>query len=222
MRHTLLIAWLLLLPLASQGATIKVYFAGGQSNATKKWAEAITAQLQRDDPSAVVVWKQHSGTPLREWYTGYSYSGNIGRQRYYLTDIHNPDPAAAGALEAAFHDLRARGDTPVLSGIFWFQGETDQYIPQSRRDDRYYHDILAFRDAIAEDFQVSHLPLALAVVYEGRGGPTSKNLQAIRDQQIALGERPDIRTYETIGLPRNDGVHLSESAAQRLGADMAK
>ena len=81
--------------------------------------------------------------------------------------------------------------------------------------------MLSFRDAIEADFSALDIPLSLAIVYEGSGGPASSNLQAIRDQQTSLGLRSDIYAFETMGLPRSDGVHLTSLAAQQVGSAMA-
>ncbi|HWL52358.1 MAG TPA: sialate O-acetylesterase [Chthoniobacteraceae bacterium] len=224
MKNKLLISLLaLLMPLVSHAAIINVYFAGGQSNATEEWRDGIIEQLHEKDPSAVVVWATHGGTALHEWYTGYEYEETIGRQSLYLKDFYNPDLSETGLLETAFHDLTEQGDTPVLSGLFWFQGETDQYIEESHVDDRYYHDFLAFRDAIKEDFKAPNLPVSLAVVYEGpRGGPVRPGLQSIRDQQFALGLLPDIFAYDTIDLERytDYNIYLTNEVARQTGREM--
>lgn len=204
----------------SEAAVVNVYFAGGQSNATQVWGDAAEAELLENDPVAVLVWTNHPGNALRRWHTTYDLNGTLGRQENYLKDFYNPDSVQEGLLEATFASIESAGDTPVLKGMLWFQGEGDRLLPESVDNNGYYEEFLALKSRIEQDFSVSFLPVCLAVV---QVGPPAEvySIASIRAQQWDLGSLPGMEAYDTIELDRQtDGVHLLTAAATRAGTNM--
>src|SRR5688572_4370894 len=121
--------WPCLLTLAAFGLTpspiraaeVDIFFVGGQSNATTAFRDGVQSALVASGkfPNMQVVWMQHSGNPIAQWY-------NNGRQANYLADLYNPS-ASKGALETTCDNIVAAGNTYRIRGFFWFQGEGDTH-----------------------------------------------------------------------------------------------
>ena len=106
-------------------ADVDVFFAGGQSNALlSPWATSIENVLSGSGHynNVQVVHARHSGETIANWVLEDGLGG-YSRQANYLNDFYNP--AGGGLIRQAFDDIIANGDTPVLRGFFWFQGESD-------------------------------------------------------------------------------------------------
>jgi hypothetical protein len=96
----------------------QVFFAGGQSNATRQWAAMIERELKKVyGQHAVLVHSNHGGAWLNRWFK----SGAI--QKCYLVDFH--DAKGTGALQKTTTFLEKQGKPWRLSGVFWLQGEGD-------------------------------------------------------------------------------------------------
>lgn len=205
------------------GASVNVYFAGGQSNATSAWADGIRGEINAVDPDAVIVWTSHGGQPIREWYTTYDRNGVTGRQQYYLTDFYDPSPTATGLLEEAFNNLISNGDSPVLRGLFWFQGETDTFDDMTVFNDGYYNNFLAMRGEIASDLNtlIPHASVAIVWREDNLSVENANRLESIREQQQRLGELGDIYSHDTKPYDRPDSLHIAGNDRNLVGQAMA-
>ena len=84
---------------------INVYFCGGQSNTTEIWYKSIKSKIMLIDPTAIILYNNHSGDGISEWYDGepkQNYFSDLEIIKNELTNIN--------------YDFQ---------GLFWFQGEGD-------------------------------------------------------------------------------------------------
>ena len=207
-------------PEPSEPRLINVFFAGGQSNATGAWADAITAELVADPAydNVVMVHSYHPGNWLQTWYT-------TGPQANYETDFFNA--SQTGVLEAQLAAITAAGDTYVLSGFFWFQGEGDTGSTEAA--DLYESRFMAMLNQIKTDAGLNYdIPFTLAVIDanpddfpEGRTLEQINYLRNIQQNELAVAANNGT-SVDTRGYTRTDAWHLTTEAKQSLGAVMAQ
>lgn len=206
-----------LLSVCSHAATVNVYLAGGQSNATGTWASSIESTLQAlpDANQIEVVHIAHSGSPMWQWTWG-------GVRR----DFYNADLAA---VQAKISEIEANGDTAVFSGIFWFQGEGDTGSPSTiPLYESRFQDMLSFYQ---QDLGLSALPnFALAIIdanpdpfYDNPAnlGATREAVDEMRAALANLGNLSNGGAVDTRGFTRADGWHVVPSHQLLLGQSMA-
>ena len=207
-------------PEPSEPRLINVFFAGGQSNATAAWADAITAELVADPAydNVVMVHSYHPGNWLQTWYT-------TGVQANYETDFFNA--SQTGVLEAQLAAITAAGDTYVISGFFWFQGEGDTGSTEAA--DLYESRFMAMLNQIKTDAGLNYeIPFTLAVIDanpddfpEGRTLEQINYLRNIQQNELAVAANNGT-SVDTRGYARTDAWHLTTEAKQSLGTVMAQ
>ncbi|MEJ6572605.1 MAG: sialate O-acetylesterase [Akkermansiaceae bacterium] len=208
------------IPEPSEPRLINVFFAGGQSNATAAWADAITAELVADPAydNVVMVHSYHPGNWLQTWYT-------TGVQANYETDFFNA--SQTGVLEAQLAAITAAGDTYVISGFFWFQGEGDTGSTEAA--DLYESRFMAMLNQIKTDAGLDYdIPFTLAVIDANPDDPPAGRtweqinyLRNIQQNELAVAANNGT-SVDTRGYARTDAWHLTTEAKQSLGAVMAQ
>ena len=204
----------------SASTTINVFFAGGQSNAKQPWADSIGKTLSASGAysNVLIVNSMHPGDWLYEWY--YQDAPNYN----YDADFYNI--GGTGVLESSFNEIELAGDTFVFTGLFWFQGEGDTGAQSAI--DLYESRFLGMLDQLYSDVngeQNGSIDFTMAVIdanpiYEQPAGRTWDQINSLRDAQFNLAS--SYGSYvDTRGYDRLDEWHLTTSALELLGTEMA-
>jgi hypothetical protein len=198
---------------------VPVYLAGGQSNAKPAWATAIQTELRKvADTDSAVVSSYHSGAWLNSWFK----DGAPVSNGHYYEDLL--------AINTAMTTIASGGDTPVFSGIFWFQGEGDSFDPVSMR--AYKHRFLGMLDQYETDLGVSNINFAVMAIDANfdypSAGRTVEKIDTMRSVLFDLGDEPngltvDTRPFTRIGnfwhLTNNQLTSLGTISADRFNAE---
>ena len=131
-------------------------------------------------------------------------------------------------LEAVMHTLREQNQPPILSGVFWFQGESDRMLANTEQ--RYYDNLKRFIAGFRRDFNVPQLPFVLSGIYlpeDTEPDPQSSfrmRWEAIVDaQQRVATEDISCRFVDTFGFPlENNNYFLNTKGVEMLGEESAK
>ncbi len=202
-------------------ATVSVFFAGGQSNATPRWASAIEQTLADSGSyeNVLVVHAYHPGNWMYEWF-------NESPQGNYFHDFFNA--SGTGVLESALNEIAVAGNTYVFSGLFWFQGEGDTGSYQHM--DIYQQRFLGMLDRLQLDIygQVEgELPFMMTLIdgnpdYEMPAGRTWEQIEYMRQLQMTIASNASYGSFvDSRGYERRDDWHLTGSEAERLGGATA-
>jgi Carbohydrate esterase, sialic acid-specific acetylesterase len=206
---------------SAYGATVNVFFAGGQSNAQPEWANSIESTLTNSGvySDVRVVYNMHYGNNLALWY-------NDGPNINYEKDFFAPD--GSGLLETALNEINLAGDTYVFSGLFWVQGETDAgdeaWIAGYKSRflgmmSNIYGDINNGNDGLF-NFELAIIDANPA--YAELPGRTWNQVNALRQAQSNLVNSTEYgQGYDTRGYERVDEWHLTTSALEEVGKGMA-
>jgi|GEM_PF-6425615 Domain of unknown function (DUF303). len=218
------------LPVAPEGAArnnqvVDLFFVGGQSNATTNFYAGIRSVLLASGqfPGCEVVWKQHSGNPIHNWFDG-------SRRTNYLVDLYDPS-AAEGALEAACNNLIKSGKKYRLRGFFWFQGEGDTH--NTNEVNAYTAKFTGMLNQLATDLNDGRpVPFAIALIgYNTNRPPMPPHVpldqrgpvQALRTVQRNLAVQSSIGSYaDSWDYPRVDTWHITAKGAFDFGSALAK
>jgi len=202
-----------------------VFFAGGQSNATSTWADAIQAGLRANfgHNRIHVVRNAFPGNAMYQWY--YTEGGGTGPQANYFSDL--------AVIEA---ELAGIGSAARFGGFFWFQGEGDC---NSSGDiavyaNRFNGMLAQYKTDLALDTDV-RFALAVVAFNNGSAYDTDAELQAIlgptythakmdslRAVQVALGGQTNGSYDDTAAQPRTDAFHLTTLAQTSEGGNLAE
>jgi len=212
MNHFFIAAFIVVTTLSSVASAenVPVFLVGGQSNAKQVWAESIEATLRETyNEQTVVVSSFHSGNWLFRWH----FQGEPGPN--YVED--------SNAINEAFEAIIAAGDTPVLEGVFWFQGEGDTGWDVAIRA---YAE--RFQDMINQyesDFQTELLTTIMVIDADPNFSldvnRTRETVEDLRTVQFGIGNRRDSTAVDTRGFQRGDIWHLPDSELERLGEEAA-
>ena len=214
---------------AAQSKTVNVFFAGGQSNAKAQWASAIASGLQAGYGSTLVMaHSNHSGNAMSQWFTTVP-------QANYRTDFWNA--SGTGFLQTQIHAITNAGDTAVLQGIFWFQGEGDTASNAAgyATMDAYTNRFLGMLSQLKTDLGITNeIRFTLAIIDAKPGatydndlaaiGRTRESVDYLRTNQIEMCSGPRGAYVDTRGYLRSDVWHLLMGAPDelsRLGLDMS-
>jgi len=166
--------------------TRNIYFLGGQSNANKIWAESLTIDIIKKDPTAIVVYNNHYGYMLSQWITN--------------------EPQ-----EALIEDFKMIDSSLPLNynfkAIYWFQGEGDRDIQNSAQfyEDRFIRMIDLFKVRYNNDNIDVNITIVDSEIF---------NVFDIRKvQKDMINDYDFIKGVDSKGFQRVDGVHLSESSS---------
>lgn len=184
----------------------------------------------RPDAHLAFIKHAHSGTDLHtQWRpgTGAADRADWGPQfRIFVATV-----------DAGLAALRARGDEPVLCGLYWHQGEADASSADPAIATAYAANLAHFFARVREQFHAPDLPIAFALITpEPAHGPGRQLVrQAQRDVDQASGRPvavPGAVLIETDDLPRrrddpaspypHDEEHLGTIGLLRAGARAAE
>lgn len=209
----------------ASAATRNVFFAGGQSNAKSVWGSAIASGLQASyGSSLVMVWTNHPGEPLANWYTT---SGKIN----YSNDLFNA--AGTGLLQSQIQAIKNAGDEPVLKGFFWFQGESDTGSNTTgyATMDAYTNRFLSMLTQLKTDLTMTNdIRFTLAIIDANTNyladlisiGRDMACVDYLRARQMEMSVLPRGSYVDTRGYTRPSDIwHLSTDELTRLGGNMA-
>lgn len=201
------------------GATVDVFFVGGQSNATTYLRDGIANRLTSSGlfTNLQVVYINHPGAGLDSWYN----SGQ--RQANYLSDFYNPAPDAKGAMESALDAISAAGNTYRIRDLFWFQGESDISSPSL-----YANKFNVMLGQVSSDLnRGAAVPFTVALIQANPNDqymtPALYSLtQDLRAVQKTMATDSPVGTWADSGIfPRGDAWHLSNADAVTFGGMMA-
>lgn len=209
----------------AEAATRNVFFAGGQSNAKSVWGSAIASGLQASyGSSLVMVWTNHPGEPLSNWYT-------TGTKINYSNDLFNA--AGTGLLQSQIQAIKNAGDEPVLRGFFWFQGESDTGSNTTgyATMDAYTNRFLNMLTQLKTDLVMTNdIRFTLAVIDANTNyladlisiGRDMACVDYLRARQMEMSVLPRGSYVDTRGYTRPTDIwHLSTDELTRLGGNMA-
>lgn len=223
------VATLILLVLTSIGANaedkiVDIVFAGGQSNATKQWADGIAAGLKESGrfKNLKLVHVSHPGNWMKTWYTDKPGAN-------FDNDFYNDKKT--GALEKAWKEVVDSGKTPRLAGFFWFQGEADSKDSEEKKV--YAQRFNAILSLIQKRFEIKEpVNFAVAIIDGSKSdkyyyptdpkGRTREQVEEMRTILKKLGEQPNGVAVDTRDASRRDMWHLTTKAANQVGSQMAK
>lgn len=203
---------------------VDLFFVGGQSNATTNFYAGIRSELiaSAKFPDLQVVWKQHSGNPIHNWF-------NQHPRTNYLVDLFDPS-AGMGALEAAASNIVATGGSYRIRGYFWFQGEGDTH--NTNEVNAYAAKFTGMLDQLAVDLNDGRpVPFAIMLIgYNTNKPPQPPHIKldqtgpvaALREVQRRLAENSAAGSHaDSWGFPRVDTWHLTPTGAFDAGSALA-
>ncbi len=161
---------------------VNVFFVGGQSNANDQLSHGVASALAASGRygNFQIVHINHSGNQLWQWIQ--APGGVPTPQANYQADFFNS--TQTGALEQAFADIRHNGDTPVLRGFFWFQGEGD--TGSATNVNLYRQRFLAMMELLRQDVQQNDpIRFALAII-DAKVDTLDADRQQLTDQLRAI------------------------------------
>ncbi len=197
----------------------------------------LATALPANDRGHYLVKYAASGMPLHHGWNAATWVGDPpGPKRRTFYPGEGPDDPNQGTLyremltrfRAAITSLRERGDTPVVRGFAWMQGEADAKHERSATD--YAVSLRRLRDRLAEDLGAKSLPLVFGQVLPHEPSLSRfTHRREIRDAMAAADERsgrpealPRARMVSTDGfgmLP--DTVHYDAAGQLALGRAFA-
>lgn len=193
----------------------------------------LATALPANDRGHYLVKYAASGMPLHHGWNAAAWVGDepgVKRRNFYPGE--RPDDPNQGTLyremlnrfRAAITALQERGDTPIIRGFVWMQGEADAKHERSATD--YAVSLRRLRDRIAADLGVESLPFVFGQVLPHEPAMDRfTHRREIRSAMAAADERsgkpeaiPAARMVSTDGfgmLP--DTVHYDASGQLALG-----
>ena len=202
---------------------IDLFFAGGQSNAREEWAEGIEQGLVSSGlyENVEIAFNRHPGEGMITWWRSDTAET---RRANYLADFYAPG-AGEGVLEKRVREIAEAGDTYTFHGLFWFQGEGDNYADNAAGV--WAERFLGMLDTIESDFATGDLPFVAAKIWGNQALiPADRwaRIAMIRGQQQLAAETADVAsaTYDTIDVPRVDDWHISLEDLPGVGLRMAQ
>lgn len=197
----------------------------------------LATALPANDRGHYLVKYAASGMPLHHGWNAATWVGDPPgpkRRTFYPGERH--DDTNQGTLyremlarfRAALAALQERGDTPVIRGFAWMQGEADAKHGRSATD--YAVSLRRLRDRLAADLGVESLPFVFGQVLPHEPAlPRFTHRQEIRAAMAAADQRsgrpealPLARMVSTDGfgmLP--DTVHYDAAGQVALGRAFA-
>ena len=178
-------------------------------------------------PNANIALVKHAkgGTKLTTEPLGYETTGwHPGTSPADADSFGAEFAAFAQTVTNALAALRAQGDTPLLSGVFWVQGEAD--ATSATAGAAYGTNLAHFVRRVREQFDAPDLPFVCARIlpYQARPGSVAVR-QALADADQNSGSPaalPGVFTVHTEGLGVNtDAVHFNTPGQLALGALLA-
>ena len=154
---------------------------------------------------------------VTSWHPGTNAADTDSFGVEFVTFVHTVTNALAA--------MRARGDTPILSGMLWVQGEADS--TSAATGALYEQNITRFVARVREQFNVPDLPFVCARVlpYQVRPGSVAVR-QALDDIDQDSGSSaalPHVFTVHTEGLGiHTDNAHFNTPGQLGLGALLAQ
>jgi len=130
-------------------------------------------------------------------------------------------PALLAAVDAVSKQVREQGETPLIAGMLWMQGERDSVIEVMAN--AYDANLRAFILQVREDLGNTDLPFLM-----GQIGPRIIELpdleyrhafrDTVREAQTAVAESmPDVALIGTDDLPQSDNLHFTTAGLLELG-----
>lgn len=198
---------------------------------------AFAREIAKAGKPAFLIKYHVSGMPLDPGWDGNHWAGGPaapGRVNFHPGE-RDGDPATGKLYRAmlkTFRDglaaLRARGDTPVIRGFVWMQGEQD--AKQEVSAAAYAANLKRLRDRLAQDVGAASLPMAFGQVLphpEPDARFTQRDLirRTMAAADMASGKPeaiPHCRMVSTDGFPLiADKVHYSTRGQLLLGKALA-
>ncbi len=199
----------------------KVFFAGGQSNATQPWADAIQRTLEKAyGDEVILVHAYHPGNWLKNWYT------NTPRENY-RADFFNVDGSAT--LQRKLRELADANVPYEFVGFFWFQGEGDSKSAEAITS--YEERFTGMLEQLKTDLKLPSFPVAIMLI-DGNdklefddpaklAGRTREDITRMREALKKLAIHLSGTAVDSRGYKRRDLWHLLPEEASRLGSTAA-
>jgi Carbohydrate esterase, sialic acid-specific acetylesterase len=159
--------------------------------------------LKRSGVPQGLICVAHGGTCMRQWDPGLKTKG--GESLY----------------ASAFASLRATGQP--ISGVLWYQGESDANPPDAQQYTERMKKLVA---AVRRDLRAPRLPWVTVQIARVNGPRSAVDVAAwnsIQEQQRLLPDAiPALETVSAVDLSQDDGIHISAQDYPRLAARMAR
>lgn len=211
---------------------IDLFIVTGQSNARVQYANGIDSGIRAigryDNP--IVFNATRSGNWLFNWVA--DGAGGYVAGPNFTEDLWAPD--GSSALQQFIADLESDGDTVVVRGFFWWQGEGDTggTIARTVYSEKLQWMIQELWSAYGEfdilftliDYNPDELDELMNI------GRTPEDVEAIRDQLRDAAEQLGGTVHDSRPYPRSDLWHVSDwddhrglyGPAYDIGADEAR
>ena len=198
----------------------------------------LAAALPKGGRLRCLVKYAASGMPLHHGFNAANWVGDEpGPKRRTFYPGERADDPNQGTLyrdmlarfRAGIAALKDRGDTPVIRGFAWMQGEAD--AKQERSATEYAASLRRLRDRLAEDLGMMSLPMAFGQVLPHEPAlPRFTHRREIRAAMAAADERsgkpeaiPGARMVSTDGFGLlADTVHSDAAGQVALGRALAE
>lgn len=196
---------------------------------------AFAASMASPTESTYLIKSYRGGTALDAGWADQTYVGGtgVGRYNFYAgTSATDPNRGLSyismmSTFQTALQNIVARGDTPVVKGMIWMQGEQD--TKNSASAAAYAANLQLFVNRVRQDIGVADMPFVYgqAAPSGELPGETPVAAYVYRDQlRASQASAASLITgsamVSTDGYPTlSDHAHYTTAGQLRLGADFA-
>lgn len=205
------------------GGTTNLYAIGvDQSEAADCFGPelALAADLTASGettPQIAMVKVAYGGTSLAvDWD-----KGNTSGRELYQTMIDQ--------VHEVTQEITARGDNPVISGVFWMQGEADAYSGRLAWANAYEANLRDFISNVRSDLSAPNAPFIIGQISDiAAAGYTYRDIVADAQHDVVYGDNPvpmtalvDTFEFSRFTTPVSYSDHFDTEGMIDLGEGMA-
>ncbi len=153
------------------------------------------------------------------------YLVKVGNSGTTLADNWNPDGTGdaynifKSQVNAAMANLTAAGQSPVIAGMLWMQGETDATIPADAA--AYATNLANFIGAVRSDFAAPEMPFVLGRISAYPWGTPDDDLLVRDAQENIVNSVPNTAWFNTDDLEQIYPGHYGTQGQIDLGIRFA-
>lgn len=197
---------------------------------------AFAAAMAAPEKTNVIIKYYRGGTALDAGWSDQAYVGGTGANRYNFHAGTGPTDANRGlayiammaAFKAGIQNLVDAGDTPVIGGMLWMQGEQDTKHLTSAEN--YTANLQHFVTRVMQDLNVSTLPFIYGQAAPSGAfvGETPVAAYVYRNELRAAQAAAEALIPESLMVSTNgyevlaDHAHYSTASQLRLGEAFAR
>jgi len=180
------------------------------TNLGRPFAKALLATLPQGD-KILLVNRAWGGTAIADWHMSHGPSGYLAGSLYDLpVNLYN---TAVNDYLAARDGVRNRGETAIVAGILWLQGESDAGL--GTPSETYRAAVNEVLGQMRTDLGMAKLPIVIVGYFEGFGGEPGARL---RETLVQVAEDLGAAFVRANGAAvLADGVHMTTASHRMLG-----